>query len=152
MLFRSSGVTPEQVCEQLGACPGGGLCGTCKTIVYYAQLLLADKGTDKEVLDLIEKACVLLPSPNGESTVDCSLVPKLPNVNIVIQGTNFVLTPQDYILNMTTSGESICLSGFIGIDIPAPYGPLWILGDVFMGAYYTQFDYGNNRVGFAKAR
>lgn len=84
----------------------------------------------------------------GQSVIDCAQVDTLPELSMTIGGKEFVLRGSDYTLNV--SGQ--CIVGFTGIDIPAPAGPLWIVGDVFLRKYYTIYDLGKSRVGFALAK
>jgi cathepsin D len=81
-----------------------------------------------------------------EFTIDCSKIPSLPIISVVMGGNAYDLEGKDYVIN---TGGGICLFGMTGIDIPPPKGPLWIMGDIFMRKYYTVFDWGRERLGFA---
>jgi len=82
---------------------------------------------------------------NKEYLFDCNA--DAPDFDVLIGGKTYTLTKDDYALK--NGGK--CLLGMQGMDIPAPAGPLIILGDVFMRAWYVKFDEGNKRLGFAKS-
>ncbi|XP_066245556.1 lysosomal aspartic protease-like [Euwallacea similis] len=139
--FKVDGITAgtDKFCE-----------GGCEVIADTGTSLIT--GPTKEI-EALAKSLGTSFNIDGEYLISCNKVSSLPTITFTFGGKDFPLEGKDYVLEVDSGvGVKECILGFMGLDVAAPAGPLWILGDVFIGKYYTEFDVGNNRVGFANSK
>lgn len=122
---------------------GVTVCSSCQAIADSGTSLIA---VPDSVYESVQEAIGATSNDEGDYFVDCSSIDSLPTISFVIGGTTFTLDGSDYTYEVVSDDTTYCLSAFedAGTDF-------WILGDVFMGKYYSIFDLTNNRVGFATA-
>eukprot|EP01090_Pellita_catalonica_P008852 TRINITY_DN19916_c0_g1_i1.p1 TRINITY_DN19916_c0_g1~~TRINITY_DN19916_c0_g1_i1.p1 ORF type:complete len:385 (+),score=56.81 TRINITY_DN19916_c0_g1_i1:142-1296(+) len=110
--------------------------------IFLDCIAIVDTGTSVLVgpkADILTITSQITVDPN------CSNIKSLPNIDIKIGGKMMTLTPEIYVIQEQTSVGMQCA---LGID-SAEGLPFWIFGDTFIRQFYTVFDVGQSRVGFA---
>ncbi|EGI64800.1 PREDICTED: lysosomal aspartic protease-like [Acromyrmex echinatior] len=86
---------------------------------------------------------------NGVTIANCDKISNLPSIYFDLGDKLFELTSEDYIIVLER--YNVCTSAFMDAVLHEN-SPKWILGNVFLRRYYTEFDMKNNQVGFAPSK
>ena len=115
--------------------------GVVDTTGYKAAI---DSGTSL----IIGSATLVNPLIEG-IVVDqtCAGIDALPNITLTFDSLDYVLTPADYVVQVTELGVTQCLMGIMAYDLPDDF-KYFIVGDVFMRPYATHFNKNDNTVSF----
>ena len=119
---------------------GTSVCqGGCQAVADTGTTFIA--GPSNQVRRL-NQALGGVENRDGSYSLDCNNMRWYSDIKFVVGGRELILQPKDYVVLY----NGACYSAIVG------GAPLWILGDVFIGVYYTVFDGDNNMIGFAKSR
>ena len=65
------------------------------------------------------------------SPVDCNDTSK-PDITFVVEGKEYVLNEQDYVVKMSVLGQTQCSPGLQAMNLPERMSKMVIMGDIFM--------------------
>ncbi|CAG9863994.1 unnamed protein product [Phyllotreta striolata] len=126
--------------------------GSCKTMIDTSVALIA--GPLEEILDIQDAIGAFFNERYFVFTVNCNRKDSLPDVNFVLNGKNFTLTNEDYIIEVYDNfiNTTVCIPGFMFLEGEIGDGITWVLGQLFLENFYTLFDFKENRVGIAELK
>ncbi|GFN84850.1 cathepsin d [Plakobranchus ocellatus] len=122
----------------------------CQAIVDTATSFIVGPIEEVDALNKMLGTKPLARNPKLYS-LDCSEVDDLPDLEFIVNGQKLSITSKDYVVKIPGEQGDQCYSGILGRKWKKTETPVWFLGLSFMRNYYTQFDKGNRRIGFAKA-
>lgn len=82
-----------------------------------------------------------------EVAQDCSGKDKLPNITFTFDSTPYVLTANEYVVEVTQGKKTQCLMGIMSTKVPAGFHYV-IVGDVFFRKFNPYFNGNDNTVSF----
>jgi len=131
-----------------------------KDVKMKNSIAIADTGTSllygpPGPVDELVKAMGLTAADENQGgyMVECSKVKGMPSITFKMQGKDFDIDAQHLFLSIgEQDGKDYCMFGIQadpGLDDPAH--SYWLLGDVFLGKFYSVWDVVQQRIGFASA-
>ncbi|OMJ79520.1 hypothetical protein SteCoe_20447 [Stentor coeruleus] len=143
---------------------------------FYWTVIIDDVRLGDKTLNLCKEGCFaaidtgtsLMSAPSDKLWIiyehfdrKCTEITTYEDLIFVIDGKEYVIPPEDYIITITNGVEddigfhsdsfNECTLAFSAIDIDPPNGPIWVLGNTFMHHYYSIYDRDRMSVGLAKA-
>ena len=132
---------------------------------YFWTLRLTDFKINNVSLNLCENGCkvaidtgtstIICPTKDYQKIIkniglkrDCSNLKEIKSLDFLIDNIKYSISSDEYIVKYFNKKTLMinCLINIIPMDIKAPHGPYWVLGEYFIKNFYAAFHRDDNAV------